>query len=295
MVPLTDQRRKAKKSIIAAIYILLWVLFLAGLWALFGPPAPTCFDKIQNGGEWGVDCGGSCALKCELDTLDDLITQDVAFLPITSGKGDLVAILRNPNANAGAKRVSYKFSLKDAAGNLLKTISDQTRDSEIIYRDNIYVLPQSVRPIIHPAVSVPGIVAKVEFSATVARDDWELKAVPAPQIFATPHPDGPKINQNGVFYEFPAKIRNSSALEFKAVNIDVMVLDNSRKIIAVNRGEVNNLRAGETRDHYFTWYAEVPGLATTTVSNFSFFATTNVYQTANIVQPEAPLQDFQRR
>ena len=26
--------------------------------------APTCFDKLQNGQETGIDCGGTCQLKC---------------------------------------------------------------------------------------------------------------------------------------------------------------------------------------------------------------------------------------
>jgi hypothetical protein len=26
--------------------------------------APSCTDKVKNGDETGVDCGGSCMLKC---------------------------------------------------------------------------------------------------------------------------------------------------------------------------------------------------------------------------------------
>ena len=30
--------------------------------------APTCTDGIQNGGETGIDCGGSCPLKCDSES-----------------------------------------------------------------------------------------------------------------------------------------------------------------------------------------------------------------------------------
>lgn len=293
MLSLTDRRRRVKKSIIAAIYLFLWVGFFTTAWAFFGPPAPTCYDNIRNGNERGVDCGGGCQRTCELDTLAPLTVEDVAFLPITAGKGDLVAVLKNTNAAAGARYVHYKFSLFDSGDNLIKTISDTTRDSELIYTDDIYIMPQATRPIIHPAVSVPGVVARVAFEASVARSDWQFGAtVEPPQIFVKPHPEGIAYNPPGAFLEYRSLIQNNSALEFRVANVDAVVRDNAGKIIAVSRAEIRNLRPGEERGHPFTWYVPVAGLEAVSNRNFSFFATTNIYIASNVVQPEASLGRF---
>lgn len=40
------------------------------------PNAGTCFDKLQNGDELGVDCGGRCALACNVNNMATACSSD---------------------------------------------------------------------------------------------------------------------------------------------------------------------------------------------------------------------------
>ena len=51
IVKVRNQEKRIKKSSADCIHL-----------------APSCTDKIKNGGEVGVDCGGPCRVKCDNQT-----------------------------------------------------------------------------------------------------------------------------------------------------------------------------------------------------------------------------------
>ena len=62
--------------------------------------APSCTDAKQNGGEQGVDCGGSCKKLCTAQTKDLVILWNRAFR-VADGAYDVLAMVTNPNLGAG--------------------------------------------------------------------------------------------------------------------------------------------------------------------------------------------------
>ena len=55
------------------------VVVLAGIifsifWSVFYR-APTCNDRVQNGDEKGIDCGGSCKNLCTSDALTPVVPE----------------------------------------------------------------------------------------------------------------------------------------------------------------------------------------------------------------------------
>ncbi len=98
-------------------YIVAWIIFSIlsfFVWQTFLTTEPTCFDRVQNGTESGVDCGGSCALLCRDTAKAPTMLWARAFesAPHTY---TAVAYLRNNNVaiSAGARNVRYIFSLYD--------------------------------------------------------------------------------------------------------------------------------------------------------------------------------------
>lgn len=96
------------------IGIFLAVIFLVGFW-LFKPyfqNPPTCSDRIQNGDETGVDCGGSCELACsfEVDEVSVLWSRVFEVLP---GRYNAVAYLENHNKDAIISKIDYRFRFAD--------------------------------------------------------------------------------------------------------------------------------------------------------------------------------------
>ncbi len=71
---------------------------------------PTCTDGRQNGGESGVDCGGSCQRICTAETTEPQILWKRAF-PVTGSIYNLVALVENRNKEAGIYEVSYEFRI----------------------------------------------------------------------------------------------------------------------------------------------------------------------------------------
>ena len=283
-----------KKSAIGAIYALLLAVFITLFFIIFGPPPASCFDNIRNGQETGVDCGGTCR-ACIGDLQQPPLVRQVAFLPTVSGKVDLVAIIENPNASAGAAKVNYKFSLLDAGGRLIRAISNETRDEDIRFRDAIFLLPAATRPIIVPAVTVSAPVSRVNFEASVPADGWQTdSAILPPHLFIKPQPGIQYNLPTGAFANYKGLLTNDSSYELQAANIDVVVRNSAGEIVAVNRQEQTNLLPGRDQIVEFTWFAVNPLMVGLTNENFAFTVSTNIYVPGNVVLRERPPQPFQR-
>jgi hypothetical protein len=85
-------------------------------------PAPTCFDKEQNGYETGIDCGGTCSLRCKEEVIP-LALKWTRVLETSSGKYDLVALVTNKNISNAPRVLTFTFLVYDDGGNVTKTIT----------------------------------------------------------------------------------------------------------------------------------------------------------------------------
>jgi len=106
------QRRKTVYS--SAVAIILLIIFGVPAFFYFYK-APTCFDGIQNGGEFGVDCGGSCQKICQ----NVFLVPSVAWTRLENvapGLYNIAAYIVNPNTNAGASLVPYRVIVYDNQG-----------------------------------------------------------------------------------------------------------------------------------------------------------------------------------
>ncbi len=102
------------------VIIVLIVLVALPIFYFFYKP-PTCNDRIKNGDEEGVDCGGSCVMLCQDIFLPPKIVWGGAkFEKISSGVYNFASLIINPNVDAGAIDVPYKISIYDEAGLMIK-------------------------------------------------------------------------------------------------------------------------------------------------------------------------------
>lgn len=110
-----SQKRKFTYVSIIVIFIIVVIGIPTFLWLY---KAPTCTDRIQNGNEQGVDCGGSCPRLCA----SAFLTPSVAwtrFEKVTDGLYNVSAYIVNPNIDAGANNVPYHIALYDKEGVLI--------------------------------------------------------------------------------------------------------------------------------------------------------------------------------
>lgn len=108
---------RRKLIYISSIVLFFFVVVVIPLViSLYKPP--TCFDKKQNGDEYGVDCGGSCELLCpsQYVPLNVLWSR---MSKVSDGLYNGLAYIENPNINAVAYNLTYTFKLYDKDGILL--------------------------------------------------------------------------------------------------------------------------------------------------------------------------------
>jgi hypothetical protein len=115
-----SKRRRLLYTAIVLI-VLLGAIGLPAFLILY--EAPTCFDRIQNGGEYGVDCGGKCARLCASAFLPPQVAW-TRFEEVAPGLFNIAAYVVNPNTAGEAKNVPYHIALYDAKGILITEYTD---------------------------------------------------------------------------------------------------------------------------------------------------------------------------
>lgn len=145
---------RRRNFILFIIFLLIAIPVGFALFSFFYKE-PTCFDGKKNGIEEGVDCGGECERICERVSRDLNILWE-RYFPISQNTYNVIAMVENPNPDAGLQAVSYRFRLFDRK-NILLT------EREGVMR----VPPNSIVPVIESGLSTGELVPRrVSFSFT---------------------------------------------------------------------------------------------------------------------------------
>src|SRR3989344_4925029 len=110
-----SKRRKTLYTVVVAILVIGGVV-VPGFYFFYH--APTCSDRVQNGNEQGVDCGGSCQRLCQSAFLPPSLAW-TRFEEVAPSLYNLAAYIVNPNTAAEARNVPYHIMLYDDRGVLI--------------------------------------------------------------------------------------------------------------------------------------------------------------------------------
>ena len=256
------EKRNLKQGFIIFVYLLV----LAGIvWWIYAAvrQEPTCQDGLQNQGEVGVDCGGPCSL-CEFQTIKNLETQMVKFVPAGNLVYGAVALLQNPNPNYGAGEFGYRFSLYDQNGRALSQKDGRT-----------FVLPNQKKYIIEPKIKTVEKVASIDFSFSAP--DWQkidnfsgAGLLIRGKRFESQNSELGTAKALGI-------VKNSSPYDWAQVQINILLFAQSREIIGLGKTQVNSLLSGEEREFIATWFSDFsqPVFDTEMVAETNVFADDN--------------------
>jgi Mg-chelatase subunit ChlD len=91
-------------------FLSFWILI--GAWVYYANfyLPPTCFDRVQNGDESGIDCGGTCVPFCSAAVLPPQVVWVKSF-KIAEGQYNAVAYVENANQTAATPELKYTFQL----------------------------------------------------------------------------------------------------------------------------------------------------------------------------------------
>ncbi len=233
-----------------AIYLLGILLFFTLV--IGGPVAyhfltvpPTCFDGKQDGGETGVDMGGPC-LKLDPRTLQPVTILWTRSFKVRDGTYTAVALINNPNHDAGVTLVHYTFSLYDPS-NILVT----TRDG------STFIMPGAVTPVIESRVDTGNrVVAHTYFDLTEA-PQWERMTDIEPLLSVS----NKQLSDITTEPRLSAGVQNTAVTDAIAPAFAAVIYDSAGNAFAASETQLDRLNSGASNTIVFTWPSPFPAQA----------------------------------
>jgi Mg-chelatase subunit ChlD len=197
---------------------------------------PTCFDNKENGGETGVDCGGSCVRICAFSVEQPTVTWSRSFR-VSEGIYNAVGYVENTNREAASPAVKYKFTLLDEAG-IIKEIEGET------------ILPPDGRyPIFEGRIETGRRVPTRTFLELEQVEFWQPAAVGREQFGVIER----ELTSTDYRPRLDATLRNNDLEEAKEVEVVATIFDSEGTALASSRTFIDNFAARSDSNLSFTW------------------------------------------
>ena len=259
--------RFIKQLIIGSVYIVL----LSGMgygFYYWRQSKPTCFDKIQNQNEEGVDCGLVCGNSCRKISAIEIYS--ASLFKVDEGDYDILAEVHNPNSDLGSSKVDYDVIFMDTGG------------AEVDRRSlTFYILPGQTKHIILNSIKIKAEAFKVKL--VIKNVAWEKLSLFDPQLISFPIRDKQFKDT-----DFGAIIRNESDFDFDTVDIGIILYDKDNKVIGVNRSNVNTLLSRTERYFKVVWPASIQN-----VFRIDVEPSTNILDNLNFIKSYGTEEKFQ--
>lgn len=224
------------------IYLSLIVLFLTSfsffIFWKFWYTTPSCFDGIKNGGETGVDCGGSCNLVCRQGELKPVVRWDPRLFEVLPGTWSTLVYVENLNTNADGI-APYKFTIYDEANTVIKELEGTTLLPKArtvgIFEGGI-IFENSARP----------KRATFEFEQNIT---WKRNNEKNPDVEIS-HSSLLNLDKSP---RVEASIKNNEIIDLENIELVAAIFDGSDNAIATSRTFVERVKKDEKVDIFFTW------------------------------------------
>jgi len=272
-------KRGNKQILFGAVFVTVFGLLVFGLYKSL-QPTPTCFDKVQNQEEEGIDCGAVCGNIC-LQALPPVkvLSSQIFLIRTIDNFADYDALFKvnNPNVTFGSGNVEYDLRLFDANDN---TILSKT--------GSFYILPGQTKYIYEPLLKteLPAVSAEL----TIKKVDWQkLEGVFNEDIkLATKAKDYLLDGKPGVFSRVVGTISNLSDFDLNMVDVVVVLFKNNIPVGA-NRTDMRTLTAGEDRFFEVDWINQI----SETPDRVDVEASANIFNDSNFIKLYGIPEKFQ--
>lgn len=233
---------KKRKIIYGTITVI--VVILVGIYlfrnVLF--PVQTCFDGKQNNFESGIDCGGTCSLRCSQEVIP-LSVLWARPLAVSSSTYDFAALISSKNIDNAPRTIVYTFIAYNKDGQEIAKVKGTT----IAPIDGDFpIMEQNIR-----LAEVP-----VTLSAVIVSD--------VPHYTVLEKPTTPTLRIVGSRFEagsIPrvyATLINTKRLVLKNLPVRVFLYDADGNVFAAGQTIVPSLDKEGTKEVVFTWDRAFP-------------------------------------
>ncbi len=204
-------------------------------------PLPTCFDKKQNGYEIGVDCGGTCSLRCssEVAPLSVLWTR---VIRTSSTTYDIVGMVSNKNINSSARNAEYIFTVYNDKGQPVQDFPGVTLTP---VSSDFPIVVQSIKS------------AQILSNATLTLKDGSHYTVHEKPVSPTLSIGNEKYEEGSIPRVY-VTVQNKKRITVTNLPIKVILFDQDNNAYAVGQTIVPELNKEESKVVSFTWDAPLP-------------------------------------
>lgn len=269
-------RRFFKQFVIACIYLLIFSGFAWLMWGVFY--VPTCTDGLKNQGEEQADCGGPCQ-TCEIRTLSyPLVARKIFSIDPQGNATDVAIQLRNPNLSWGLKSFDYRVDFLDSQSKVLPGS---------LYGSS-FLMPGATQWLMETAKFAPAELNEIEFKITTSTIEWnKLRPYVSENEFTIRDKQFKLLSPPVSGYaELTGVIENKSAFNVNDFEIQGVLFDRDKRVIAFGKTTVLSLRQGQVKEFRIFWPKQF--------SNRNPVANFEVFSNINFLADESFLQRYSR-
>jgi len=226
------------------LYILALVSFLSLVifyfYRSYTYEIATCTDRLKNGIETGIDCGGDCPIACTFEA-DPVSVMWARSFPVVTGRYNAVAYLENKNQDLVLDKIRYSFRFAD--------------------KDNVYLGRREGSTFVPPGRKFAVFERGIELNSSVpVYTTFEFTEVPV--WITVPET---KINQLQLFISeinltneavspfLSANLKNNSLFGIPDINVVAILYDENNNAVSASSTYIDELRGEETQTLSFTW------------------------------------------
>lgn len=231
--------RTQRQIIIFSIYFLIVFLPVALIVFLLLRHPASCFDGIQNGDESGVDCNGSCELRCD-GTYRDIKIDFARGVKVTDGVYDIFALIENFNTNINFPNVPYAINFYSTNGALLGSASG-----------SVALYPQTRAAIYLPSLKLAQEPKTIDLTLLPhkALALYDTNTIPK-QVTVENWQAQRGANDS---LQVVGEIQNPNNIPAKNINVYAMLYDDTKTVYAVSRTRVDIVPGRSKTAVSFTW------------------------------------------
>lgn len=237
-------RAKKKLTYFLLLFSIVFFIFGASTFFIYNKfYKGNCFDKKQNHGETGIDCGGQCG-PCPYNLKDPIILWSRFFKEsdgvASEGGGnsayDLAALVENPNLNWGSKKIKYSFKLYKTDDTLILEKNGET-----------FLNPKEKFMIFENSVDTYGVAPKRAVLNIINIDNWEYTEKSIPDFIIT------KKTFDKESSVLDIEIKNENSYDLENVRLYAELIDKNGNVYAVSSTKIDNIISNSKEKTFFTW------------------------------------------
>ena len=226
--------RLAKQVLYTSFYLAVFLFISFFVYLIFFKTEASCFDKVKNQSEAGVDCGGPCLQICLSEVKPIEIMDEGKILRPDESHLSLLSRVRNPNLDYAARSFIYTFSLYDEKESLIQNLSGES----FIYAGEVdrYILLANLNL---PNKEVNRASIKIQDEKWVRAEDF-----PRPKINIQNQET--VLSSEGI--EVQGRVVNLDSVILPSVKIIGLFYGGFGQIAGASQSDVENILPNESRD-----------------------------------------------